>query len=1007
MGSKRGQTVRSIPNEKPPNPFMKLKALIPTTAFAALTLFAPAANAQRMDLGKMLEDSQEAMTENRWQDAYDILSQAVDFQGGNPTVHLMTVGPRFGLFHYRKGLAAMQLQKWEEALEAFQTCYREYPNDPERPDNLNQMRTLSILRSGEASLGMGNWQQALDFFKKFDQEKQPSDRFNRGKFHTDIASAHLRLGNIPEGLENLEIAIKNKVAFNTPETTIITTFQSLVSAAIESQDEQLLVDFINRNRSGLTVAPFRMHQFLEIFLKLAGDAFAAEMRSASILLYQLVPPIQLAIEDTRAIIAQLGGASGMRSGGEVLNTPQLEAALERLNSLQNSDTSPDIFKLAALAFIHESMGNLRGAYTAYQLLERNHSNAARREDHLFHLIRLSSVLGEITTTTEKASLFVQTFPNSEHMPAVRRLMLSSIFFSGDYAQSIEIASTMLPTLEEGTEVHDLALFVLAGSYFYTGEYDNAKPMLDKHVELYPESQFVIPARYFQASNESRLQYWQRAARLLDDFLNDLPSGSENPYYPSALFDRLLVHVAEEQDELALRLIDRIVNEFAESPVHEQSLIVKGNILEAEGELEKATESYLRALEISEARNNSDIAGDAVFFLANIYAQQIAGEKNDPFAVKSVEFAERYWREFAQNSPLKSQVAVMQMKPLGNLGRFREGLERLQQVISEIARTPEAAGLEEAINSYTEAYLQEYSLEQLREHYYNFPDIRLTDRAARALLRIAVIGAYERHAASTEDAQERIAAEGRVRALFQELKNDFNPAELTNFILVKLGDYLRNLAAPRESLVYYDEVLTRSDQSYRFDALMGRADVLGSSDNRDDMARAIEDFERIYRDSQNRSQREFSLMRIVQIQLAMGDYAKAGETARRYLSRDEHNFSTYTGRVSLMLAQSLDRAGKKEDAIAMYLKVWSAFLGEIRVSAPAMKRWMELNWDRNQPAEGDNPSDRQGAYNGGMRYIMQTERLKGNFTPAELVAWEEVEALVRQYGANPSIVPIQR
>lgn len=988
---------------------MNLKALITAAWVGTLSLSAVLpASAQRMNVGDMLTESEKAMSENRWQDAYDILSDAVNMQGGNPTVHMMVFGPRFGLFQYRKGLAAMRLGNHEEALKAFEACYRDYPDDPERPDNRNQMRRLSLLRSAEAAMGMGNWELAVDQFRKFDAEKLPSDRYNRGRFHSDLATSLFQSGNIPEGVQNLEIALNNRAAFETPETAIMIAFQALVTAGIESHNEQLLVDFIEQNRGGLTISPFRMHPFVQIFLKLAGDAFNAEMRHAALLLFQFVPPTQLAIEDARAVLGQLGGAKGLRVGGETLVAADIENAIENLTSLQSGPISAEIIKLGALAFIHEHKGNLRGAFTAYRLLEENHPNAERREDNLYNLVRLSSMLGEVSTTESRANQFLQTFPESEYIPTIRRLMLSSIFFSGNYSQSIEIASSMLPTLEPETPEHDLCLFVLAGSYYYTGNYDEAKPMLDQHVELYPESEFLLHTRYFQASNEVRLQFWQRAARLLDDFLESFPNLDENAYLPIALFDRVTVHNAEEQYELALKLIERIVTEFAESPVHEQALLVKGNILEADNELEKATETYLKALELAEARNNHDIAGDAVYFLANIFAQRIEKEENDPFAIQSVQYAERFWNEFASNSPFKAQMAVLQMQPLGNIGRFKEGLQRLQQVISEIARTPEALGLEEAINSYTEAYLSEYSLEQLREHYYNFPDIRISDRAARALLRIAVIGAYEKHARATEDPAEKTAAQGTVRALFQELKTDFNPAELTNFILVKLGDYLRNnTAAPREALVYYDEVLTRPDQSYRFDALVGRADILGSSDNPQDMARAIEDFERIFRDSQNRSQQEFSLMRIVQIQLAKGDYEKAAESARLYLNRDEHNFSTYTGRVSLMLAESFDRAGKKNDAISMYLKVWSAFMGEIRVSAPAMKRWMELNWELNRPADGENPGDRQGAYNGGKRYIMQTERLKDNFTPAELVAWEAVENLVRQYEANPSIEPIQR
>ncbi len=979
--------------------------LMPAIAALIIAFFMPV-QAQGLNISQMVTESEQLMSERRWEEALQILNEAAAAQGGDPEIHMIVFGPRFGLIHYRRGLCYIRLGQWDEAIEAFETCYRDFPNDPNRPQSVNRMRVLALLRWAEAAMGLNDWEQALDQFRKFEQEKGSNDRFNRGRFHTDVATCHYNLGNIADGNENLEIAINNKVEFDTPETAIIIAFQTLVKAAIKEGNEQVLVDFINKNRAGLSISPFRMEQYLEVFLRLAGDSFNADMPRAAIMLYQMVPPTRLVLEDARGVLEQLGGTRGLRAGGEILIDTEIQESISRLETLLEHPSSPETIKLAALAFIHENVGNLRGAFTAYRLLEQNHPNSARREDYLYNLVRTSSLLGEPEITAAESRKFIETFPDSAYVPTVRRLMLASLFFNENYSACIQIATEMLPTLEEGTDEHDMCLHVLGGSYFYTGRYDEAKPLLDQHVETYPESEFLLSARYFQASNEVRLQFWQRAARLLDQFIEDFPDPADNSYYPIALFDRVRVHYAEEQNDAALTIINRILSEFPDSQVVDQALIQKGNIHQSEGELEKAYEAYQMALEIAESRRNHDIAGDAIYFMANVSAERITEDENDPFAVKSVGYAERFWDEFATGSPFKTQMAVVQMEPLGNLGRFSEGLERLQSVISEMARTPDAFGLEEAINSYTDAYLQEHTIEELREHYYNFPGVRVQDRAARALLRIAVIGAYEDYAERTDDPDDRIVAQGTVRALFQELKSDFNPAELTNFILVKLGDYLRNnTSAPREALAYYNEVLERTDQSYRFEALAGRADILGSSDDPQDQARAVEDFERIFQDSQDRSQREFALFRIVGIHLDTGNYERVIERARLYLDREQHSFNQYRGRVSLMIAKAFERSDRINDAIARYNRIWTGpYTGEIRVSAPAVKRWMELMWEKNRPASGDSPSDRQGAYHGGLRYIELTERLKRNMTSSELADWEAVEALVRQYEAHPSIEP---
>ncbi len=985
---------------------MNLKPLLSCLLAAFVAITATPVAAQGLDIGEMVDRSLAAMNAGSFEEAHHILTEAVNSQGGNAQLHYQVHGPRFGLLHYRKGLCEVRLGKWEDAMNSFEICYRDFPNDEARPANRNAMRTLALLRWAEAAMGAQNWQLAVDQFKKFDAEKLATDRFNRGRFHTDLATSHYNLGQIPEGNENLEIAINNKVAFDTPETSIMAAFQALVTAAIEKKNEQALVDFIQKNRAGLTISPFRMHQFLQVFLRLAGDSFNAGMQNAAIAIYQLVPSTDVALADARATLASLGEARGLSSGGETLVAANIETTIEQLETLLENPTSPETIKLAAIAFIHEDAGNVRGAHAAYRQLEDFHSHAEKREENLYNLVRTSSILGEINATEIEARKFLSTFPDSPYVPAVRRLMLSSLFFNGEYDSCIQIAEPMLPTLEEGTPEHDLCLHVLGGSFFYTGEFDKARPLLDQHVEKYPESPFVIAARYFQASNESRLQFWQRAARLLDEFLNTYPDPEENIYLPFALFDRATTHYAEDQNEAALAILNRLIEEFSTSAVIDMTYNLRGNILQSDDDLVAADESYLKALEIAEKTGNSSVAGEALYYLVNVSAEQMGDQPEDPFAVRAIEFAERFWNEFAETSPFQTQVAVVQMKPLGNLGRYREGLDRLQSVISEMARIPEAIGLEEAINSYTEAYLVEFSLEDLREHYYNFPGIRVADSAARALLRIAVIGAYEDAASKEDDQARRSAYQATVRALFQELKSDFNPTVLTNFILVRVGDYLRNnTSTPRESLPYYDEVLGRTDQSYRFDALLGRADVFGNSTNPEDLAKAIEDFVRIYDDSQDRGQREFALYRLVEIHLGRGEYDKTIARAREYLDRDKNNFSRYSGQVGLHMAMAFDRSGKTNDALVRYGTLWTGnMMGSISVSAPAIKRWMEIHWEMNRPASGNNPSDRQGAYNGGKQYITLTERLRDKMTPEELTVWDEVAAMVRTYEANPNIEP---
>lgn len=983
-------------------------------ALAFVTTSLPLA-AQEADLGSLVNNALKAMNADDWEAALKLNSEAVTRFGGNPKMALQLHGAQFGVIVFRKGVSELKLKKYAEAMKSFESCYKDYPNTATGGGNI--FNKMALLKWGEAAMGAEQFELAITQWKKFLQERDNiRDKYPQGAFHINMAICHYRIAKLPEGNEHLEIAINNKVTFPTPDEGIAAGFQAMVTAAIEKKNEQVILDFIGKNRGALIIPPYAMQRFSKIFMKLAGDAIGADMTKTALYLYQFVPSTQVAIDDLRSRIADMGNLAKITDRSVRLDKPRLEAELAALESEQRSNKAVEMIRLAALAYIHESNTNIHGAFGAYLQLEKFFPKAEKREDNLFHLIRTSSVISALSYTQKYGEIFLKQFPDSKHKPSVQKLMLSSLFFDGKYETCIEIAGDIITNKKaaEGTPEHDLALFVLGGSYFYTGQYDDAAPLLDEHVTKYPESIFAMSASYFQASNVSRLQYWTKAATLLDAFLDKYKADSNQSYTPLALYDRANCHYAEEQNEGAMEKLDRILKEFPDSTVTDQAYNLKGNVHQALKQNDEAEAAYLKAIEIGEIRRNDGVVGEALYYLVAMLGEQKKGDDPSPRLKDAVPFADKYWKEYAEGSPYRAQVAVAQIKALQSVGRGEEGLKKLQEVISTMAKLPEAFGLEAAINSYTEVYRENHTPEELKEHYYNFPDIRTTDKAARALLRIAIIGVFEEVGKDKENEAKQRAALAMIQVLFQNLKADFDLKDLSNYILVKLGDYLRtNTSAPREAIPYYDEALSRQDQSYRFAALIGRADVYGQSKADADLAKALEDFERIFADSQDKPEREFALYRIIEILMAKGDYAKAAERANQYLNRDEKagpalGFTKYSPEVGMILAQSFEKRNMNDDAISMYVKVWSAHMGRIAISAPAVEAWMKLSFKRNR--KSDDPrvqSDRQGAYAGGYRYLELTGRFKDKMSPEEVVLWERVQKLTDQYVADPSVKSMEQ
>jgi tetratricopeptide (TPR) repeat protein len=979
-----------------------LRSIIAASMMMATVSITPALAQE--DIGVMVNNGLNAMRAEKWPEALKIHTDIVEQYGKNNPLQIF--GPQFGNIYYRKGMCELRLKKFDEALKTFEIVAKNFPNKAKAGGG-NQFEKMAILRIAESQMGLEQWKEAIANFDKFLAERdKTTDEYNEGIFHLSLAICHYKLEDLIKGNEHLEIAIRNKEKFKTSSTGIIAAFQSMVEAAIAKKNEAAIIDFIAKNRADLTVRPYLMQDFTRVFMRLSAQAIGAEMYRAAMALYHFVPGTDLAVEDLRAKLSSMGNVRGLKDGQITLIKEKVEADLKRMEESRRGKRTSEMVKLGAMAFIHEKHGNVRGAFAAYQQLEYYYPASEKREDNLFNLVRTSALISPGATTQKYGELFLKTFPSSKYAPQVKKMMLSSLFYDGEYELCIEVAEPMLPNLTPDTVEHDTCLHVLGGSYFYTGQYDKAQPLLDQHVEKYPESAFDVSAMYFQASNTSRLQFWSKAGTLLDAFLAKHPDPAKNIFFPFALYDRANCHFAEEKYDEALVHLNRVINEFPDSDVIDQTWNLRGNVEQSTDKREEAEKSYLKALEIAERRQNYFIASESLFSLVALLGEKT---KNSERLKDAVPYADRYWKEFSNGSPYNSKVAVAQVAPLVEVGRDEEALERLQKVIIELARNPEARGLEELINSYSEAYLLKHSPEELKEHYYNFPEIRASDRAARALLRVAVIGVFEGVAKKTDDESRKRSAEAMITVLFRELKADFEVKDLTNFILVRVGDFLRTqTSTPREALPYYDEVLGRQDQSFRFNALLGRADVYGLSTNAADIDKAIEDFTRIYADTQEKAQREFSLYRIVELYMAKRDFGKAADQARIYLDRDKNGFAKFSPKVGLMLAQSFDERNMTEDAIAMYVKIWSVHMGNVAVSAPAITRWMELLWSRNKPGDGAaEPADRQAAYEKGAGYIELTSRFKDKLTAEEIELWKGVEKLVLTYESSAGIKTMEQ
>ncbi len=382
----------------------------PTALLLAILLAMLPAGAQDAELTSLVERSLAAIKEEKWQESLALSSEAVERFGKDDP--LQRFGSQFGALFYRKGICEMKLGKWADAMRSFEICYRDFPN--EGTDRGNVFQKQALLKWGEAAMGAEDWPLAAAQFRKFLSERDKvNDTFPHGVFYINLAVCHYRLGAIPEGSENLEIALYNKRRFGTPEAGIMAGLESLAVAAITGKKEAALTDFLARNRGELIAVPCVMQRYSPLFLKLAGDAMAADMTRAALAIYQLVPSTQTALDDARARLA---------NSADPAEKKQLQQDIASLTAALDGGNPPETILLAAVALLHEKNGNIGGACAAYQQLEQYFPKARNREENLFNLIRTSSAADCPDRAHGYAEVFIRDFPHSPRIPELQRLM---------------------------------------------------------------------------------------------------------------------------------------------------------------------------------------------------------------------------------------------------------------------------------------------------------------------------------------------------------------------------------------------------------------------------------------------------------------------------------------------------------------------------------------------------------------------------------------------------------
>ena len=423
----------------------------------------------------------EAMKAGEWEKSRLVFSKLTTSLGEDKG--RKQFGSKFGEIYYYQGLSEMNaanglkrlggeanLKKADElyntAAETFEQCYK----FPSKDGKKNKFEKSCLYQQAQVMQKLQLCDAALQLQEKYQQERKATDKVNPGAQAISMAICYFKQQDpdFRKGINFFEIALKNKNRWKVQDGAIVTAFQALAEASVKAKNEQALLDFLKQNRAAITLKPYQMVQFTPFFQKLGSQTMAEGMSAAAFNLFALVPDSQVALADMSGLKAAIADypLDDFDTGVEKVNKIKLGEWEAKLREQKSAGDSPEVFALTATAFTHEKNGYVRGAMAAYKNLELYFNGSSKREDNLYHLVRTSSLLGDVPQTVKYGKTFLQRFPSSKHATAVSNVMLSSLFADAKYEEAEKVAGELLDTLDKPSLPHVVCLYVLGGSKFY-------------------------------------------------------------------------------------------------------------------------------------------------------------------------------------------------------------------------------------------------------------------------------------------------------------------------------------------------------------------------------------------------------------------------------------------------------------------------------------------------------------------------------------------------------------
>ena len=839
--------------------------------------------------------------------------------------------PPFGTIYYNRGFCEMQLKQFQDATKSFEICYRDFPDKPAKDGEaggFNIYRKTAVFQWAAAQQYQENYEEAIKLYKKFMMLEPQADRdhFSPGAYHLNLGICYAKTDDRANAEKEVGMAIARATRYRIKSESLWSGFLNVVESYTRSDnksDGRKAVSFVDRHAPNLLGDAIAHGNFAGRILTLGKASMDNDQVGLAWRLFGLMPTTD------QVLLA-----------GKIADPAKLSKTKKKIvqNWQLKLDTGEpmEISTYFRLAELYQKEGLPRAQFAIYDHMGSHYKKTKFRPQILYSATRTASQIGEMIVAQEHGLAFLKEFPTHELRPEVAKLLLSSMFFNGEYERCIEIAGDLRKEMALGSAGRDLPDFVYSGSLYYLGRYKEAQPELDKHVGNYPDSGYIENSSYYQASNLLKLFEWQRAASLLDAWLKKYEP-TDSPLLDVAYLDRATCYFALSNPDnggnsKALELAGKVISDFPQSGVLDRVHSLKGDVQQNDGRFADAEASYKTALSIAEPEDHMVTAASAQMQLVAVTGAQ---EKYKEAVGHYDQFFAKYFDSFyAPNAAVAALPAFVEAAP----GRVDEVLERIEGIIVKLGQNRDSDGVERSLNAYTTFLLKKQKKmgEEVIARLDAFPN-EFGDRTLQAWLLITKIGIIEERL--SKDPQMKIKS----KVYYESLENDFKKEELGDFILYRLGAKIAE-SNPFKAAPWFEKVLESEDPEMAQRAQLQLATIKAGSQDAKQQDEAIADLLRIRSNMQDKPEivgpATLNLARLYHIK---SKWAEANTEWKAYMTNK--GFRDDRANALFNLAESYEKLGKNDEALAAYSQVTALYSGLLDISAPSVIRIAKIVWAR--------------------------------------------------------------